>query len=628
MDPVTLSLALLLAAPLGPSRGGERLLPDGSRGRSHAVQDSIPGVPLSCPDFLGGSALTVQGQHVTSDGELDLAWSPSDGVCIGTTDDVALSTAPDASGGLFVLWSDRRGEDADVRALRLDSDGDVEDGWPSSGVLVCAHPGDQDQLSVCSDGAGGVLVAWQDYRAGGVAQVFAQRLNSAGASAWAAGGLAIEADTSDQSEPAICSDGAGGALVVWQTGSGGGASIRAATVTSGGTVTVRGPPVLGGTEGQRNPQLVADDEYGAYLLWEQVGESSQELRLLRVDLAGSVWSGWTSSGLSLAISGHEPILGVIAIDDSGTALVAWCDRDSGSGDIRAQRVSRSGVPSWQSGGAPVCVQPHDQYAPAIVNTPGGVVIAWEDHRRGRADIRAQKLDAEGTSLWDSTGVELCRLPGDQSDVVLRADSTGGAYALWRDAATNARAQFTSATPAPTGPVPVLVSTEVRPGNVKFTLSSQPDDPRPVRLARMSADGGWADIAVVRADAQGRVIAQDRTVSPGTHASYLLTLEVDGGTIQLRQLGVDVPMPMPLGLRFSLAEEGGRVLRMAVTLASEDEATIEVMDPQGRRVLRKRFAGLGAGEHDLRVPFGGAPGMYFVRLHQGIESRTGRLVVIR
>jgi len=240
VEPISVMFLVATLVAAAPSR--EARDPRDLRGRSHAVSDTIPGVHLACPDLLGGPDVAAQGQHVDATGAIDSAWEPSPTTCLGSAFDVTPVAVPDGSGGRFVVWSDRRGEDADIRALRLDVHGEVVAGWPTAGVLVCAHPWDQDQVAACADGAGGVIVAWQDLRDPARAQSRAQRLDASGAAVWAPGGLAIEPDTTDQSSPAIGSDGAGGALIVWQARSGAGGGLRAATVNAQGVVTARAPP--------------------------------------------------------------------------------------------------------------------------------------------------------------------------------------------------------------------------------------------------------------------------------------------------------------------------------------------------------------------------------------------------
>lgn len=66
--------------------------------------------------------------------------------------------------------------------------------------------------------------------------------------------------------------------------------------------------------------------------------------------------------------------------------------------------------------------------------------------------------------------------------------------------------------------------------------------------------------------------------------------------------------------------GGLTVRL--TLAGEALASLDVLDLSGRRVLRQDLAGLGRGTHQFALAGARrlAPGVYWMRLTQGEESR--------
>ena len=84
---------------------------------------------------------------------------------------------PDGTGGLLVVWTGTGGPDRDIYALRIDGTGAVASGWTATGALVCGLAEDQVAPTVAADGTGGAIVAWEDYRNGQDARIFAQRLH-------------------------------------------------------------------------------------------------------------------------------------------------------------------------------------------------------------------------------------------------------------------------------------------------------------------------------------------------------------------------------------------------------------------------------------------------------------------
>jgi|GEM_PF-1325576 len=131
---------------------------------------------------------------------------------------IALATLiSDGAGGAFFAWQDMRGGSVnDIYAQRVDANGNVCSGWTANGTAICTASGAKDNAVLTGDGAGGAIITWQDYRNGGDNDIYAQRVNSAGAVQWTANGAAICTNSQEQSNPAIASDGKNGAIIVWQ----------------------------------------------------------------------------------------------------------------------------------------------------------------------------------------------------------------------------------------------------------------------------------------------------------------------------------------------------------------------------------------------------------------------------
>ncbi len=119
----------------------------------------------------------------------------------------------------------------------------------------------------------------------------------------------------------------------------------------------------------------------------------------------------------------------------GLVVGAWSDtRDAGAADIFADRA----FSSWAAGGVPVCRMPTSQQTPAItISTDAGgdaseCVIVWEDQRAGIGDIYAQRLDANGNRMWDSSGVAVCTAAWDQNLPQVVALEDGAVLIAWKD----------------------------------------------------------------------------------------------------------------------------------------------------------------------------------------------------
>src|SRR5258707_986624 len=89
--------------------------------------------------------------------------------------------------------------------------------WPSDPnvnvpVSTAAYIG-KHHPTIVSDGAGGAIVTWTDYRN---YDIYAQRVNATGAPQWGTDGVALCVAVNVQIRPTIASDGSGGAIVTWE----------------------------------------------------------------------------------------------------------------------------------------------------------------------------------------------------------------------------------------------------------------------------------------------------------------------------------------------------------------------------------------------------------------------------
>jgi hypothetical protein len=119
----------------------------------------------------------------------------------------------DGYGGAIIAWNDYRNGDWDFYAQLVDVSGTVQ--WTADGIALCDAPDAQFRMALVSDGAGGAIGAWYDYRSGSHTDMYAQRVSASGSVQWKANGLPVCTATNDQLYPTIASDGQGGAIIAW-----------------------------------------------------------------------------------------------------------------------------------------------------------------------------------------------------------------------------------------------------------------------------------------------------------------------------------------------------------------------------------------------------------------------------
>lgn len=218
------------------------------------VSDGTGGAIVVWEDDRNGSFKQVYAQRIAGDATIPAGWSLT-GVPLCTFSTQAgltrcvdayhcrnySSVISDGSGGAIVAWTDFRADTTgDIYAQRVLHDGTIAPGWVLNGVPLCAVQGAQLAPSIAPDGSGGAVVTWQDRRSGTNWDVYAQQVLASGniAPGWPASGLAVCTEPHDQSGPKLVSDASGGTIIAWQDARDGTPQIYAAHVTGDGVVPV------------------------------------------------------------------------------------------------------------------------------------------------------------------------------------------------------------------------------------------------------------------------------------------------------------------------------------------------------------------------------------------------------
>ena len=348
----------------------------------------------------------------------------------------ALEMIPDGAGGAIVVWSDGRGLAGwDIYAQRVNGNGVAL--WTPNGVPICTAPGDQYFPVITSDGAGGAIMAWVDYRPG-TGGVYVQRINAAGTVQWTADGVGLATHGLGVDALQIVPDGSGGAIVTWKDGRNvSNYDIYARRVNSAGVAqwAANGVAICAAAGNQDVPDLISDAAGGAIVVWAdyRTGPSDADIYAQRVNTSGVVQ--WTVNGVAVAaLLGSSQLNPRSAPDGSGGVILGWWDTRGGPADIFVQRLNGSGVAQWQNNGIWVCDASSEQQFPLLASDgAGGVIAVWNDYRGGpNSDVYAQRINAGGIPLWARNGVLVCGAFDNQFPEMIIPDGSGGAVVTWFD----------------------------------------------------------------------------------------------------------------------------------------------------------------------------------------------------
>jgi hypothetical protein len=347
---------------------------------------------------------------------------------LGSQDDP--SVAPDGAGGVFLAWRQAGGRSGDnVYAQRLDAGGERR--WGVAGAPVCLMPADQRSPQVVADGTGGVIVVWEDRRGGRDVDLYAQRLDSDGRAMWAADGTPVSLANGDQRAPQLLADGRGGAWVVWEDLRSGDVDLYAQRLDAAGTPlwSPDGIAVVTGPGAQASPQIVGDGRGGAIVIWRDARSTTGSTSIAvdvyaqRLDPDGN--PRWSPNGAAVASIDENAHPDAIA-DGRGGVVVVW-----GVGGVTIQRIDSTGTQVWSADG--LTISSGTGQLPALVRSGDGVMVTWQTGlvSNGNSGVLVSRVTGAGV-VRDPGGLPVSGAHSPKSNLVATSDDAGGLIAVWRD----------------------------------------------------------------------------------------------------------------------------------------------------------------------------------------------------
>ena len=557
--------------------------------------------------------------------------------------------------------------------------------WPLFGRGISNTLAAQVHPAIATDGAGGAIIAWQDFRTS-PPEIAVNHVLASGAlddGTWPHFGRSVVTDPNSianaaggQAGPVIVSDGAGGAIVAWEDGRSPDTEtdIFATHLLANGQVDAAWPvngaalAVIDGV--QDAPAMVPDGAGGAIVTWmdRRAGASVIDLYAQHVLASGVVDPRWPVNGLAVSTAPGTQELPVISVDGAGGAIIAWQDqRGLPTGfNVFAQHVLNSGVVdlAWPVNGLGVCTANGDQGRPTITSDGAtGAIVVWTDGRFVGSDhIFAEHVLVTGVvdAAWPFNGRQLSNAAVLESRPRATTDGAGGAIVSWQGfttqlnmyvqhvkangvldplwpaagrALTDATELEDNAAMASDGTGGTIVTWQDGPRVVaQHVLANSTFDPAypPTGLPLADPNGGQGDPAIVEAGPNGAIVTWTDGRDAATNGPDIYAIQV------LAVQTLDVPEPPAAALRFARPHPNPArdPLTLRYALARDAGVTLAVFDPAGRRVRQLVSGSQPAGEHavvwDLRDDRGGlvGSGVYFALLESGGETRIQKVMHLK
>ncbi|MFX1451171.1 MAG: hypothetical protein ACFFCM_10040 [Promethearchaeota archaeon] len=330
--------------------------------------------------------------------------------------------------------------------------------WQDNGTFIDNNESsDVQDIQVCCDGAGGAIFVWEDNR-DDTGDIYAQKINANGNPVWGSGGIVVCNETNLQYYSTICCDGAGGVIIVWQDGRNTDDDIYAQRINANGNpVWANNGIVICNASGDQylnelNTRICC---YSSYFIitWEDQRDGNDDIYAQKLDLSGNTyWGNGTvgdKNGAIICNTDDDSNNPAICCDGVGGAIITWYeDRSLGTDDdIYAQRIDSNGNTFWGDGtpndknGTSICNISGDQNNPVLCSVKNlGAIIVWEDDRPGLLGegIFAQRIDMSGNIYWgngtvgDKNGTMLRNYPGISSEIKICCFGDRSVIVVWED----------------------------------------------------------------------------------------------------------------------------------------------------------------------------------------------------
>lgn len=434
-------------------------------------------------------------QHVDADGEILLE---PDGLalCQAEYNQNKVRIAYDGNGGAICVWADYRagGLESDIYAQKIDPDGSLA--WAANGIVICDAEYSQEEIRLASDMRGGAIVAWEDTRnqSGNrlMADVFAQRVDAAGAVLWPTNRVAVIDSANMQTQPLVRPDGEGGAFIAWSDSRSGSIGIRVQHLDSLATkqLAVGGVEIVWGLDGdairplsvplnfgrvacvwedgrlgtrgkvlyyqiidstgqidllmnglpvaadfppetqanQQNHWVCPDGALGLFVVWEDQRTGTSLIRAQHINIQGETL--WPGEGVIVSPSERDQDQAACAPDDEGGVYVAWSGRNAEWHiDIYVQRLTSDGESAWPEPLQLQDTRDDDLLQGMVTDGTGRAILVWEAGGGEESDVLSACVAANGSPAWVTP---VCDYDGEQRAPVIASDGQGGAYFVWRD----------------------------------------------------------------------------------------------------------------------------------------------------------------------------------------------------
>lgn len=339
------------------------------------------------------------------------------------------------AGNIIVVWSDGEVGTEQTTALAVSPDGKIA--WQADGTQFGSG---RYVTAVCADNAGGAYVLSEGYWDNVDHPSALQHLSASGQFLLPGQGII---PFNYELHVQMCPDSAGGIFLVQDH-----ELYTMKHVTLDGQIDWEMTPPRAPGYGAYEPQIIADGSGGAFVAVgpyaERISQDGHSLWATPENPAGFVGVGRVYP-LHFTTNWQRELTS----DGAGGVIFVWLDGrmgdDPGTDALFAQRLRADGTKMWGEDGTFLCRNIIG--GPLTPDGTGGAIIVGKstglhsyDIFTTIEDIYAQRIRGDGTLPWGTEPVEVCVAHGYRGFPYAAPDGNGGVLAAWVDS-RRARAEL-------------------------------------------------------------------------------------------------------------------------------------------------------------------------------------------
>jgi hypothetical protein len=316
----------------------------------------------------------------------------------------------------YVAWSES-GPTLEIRVSRLNAMGTAWEEVVGGASPISQDPsGNGTSPSLTSIG-GVPYVAFTEYD-GTNFEIKVSRLNGAG-TAWepvVAGASPVNQDPARSADRSSLTSIGGVPYVAWTELDATNGEIRVSRLNGTGTAWEQ---LVGGaspinqtpTENSTDPSLTSIGGI-PYVAWREIGVGSARIRVSRLNGAGTAWEQVVGGANPIDQDPARDVFDPSLTSIGGVPYVAWDEPDGTSVELRVSRLNGAGT-AWQQvvGGASPINQSTAGVAgePSLTSIAGIPYVAWRENDGTNNEVRVSRLEPEfsnTTALPTDAGADL------------------------------------------------------------------------------------------------------------------------------------------------------------------------------------------------------------------------------